>query len=517
MNLSEKSSERLICDYLDGSLSEEDRPGFERRLQRDPAALDQLCSHALLASSLHRLALSTRHLGHQESSKLWSRQSRRSLGISVLAAAAIALVAGLVLYQIGSPGSRNTASIEVSPHTRFSLIGSEERGFSKTLMSGETLRISQGTVRVTLPDGSVCHAEAPAQLSMHSLNHLVLRGGLARFDIVKGSEGFRVTTSEMEVVDLGTAFGIDDRADRQPQVHVIDGSVRATSRSGLRESIILTAGQAAAVGAAGMLRPIPIDSGRFPGSLPDGLPALHFCFDPDDGGNFHASGLLASRAGVRIPLPQARGGDFPRTVGGYRGTALRFSGPSQRVATTWPGISGALPRTISLWMKIEPGTKDTGQILGWGLPGSKDRMSQFSLLYSGENLANLRIASGRRWLQSSTRLDNGEWNHLAVVLDSYTPGSWPSVKFYLNGKPEALTPRQDDDGDVAPLDSFATITDHPLSVPFTLGSFDRSSSNRSFCGMIDEVTLVAGILTEKQILALYRGEPEAAGLSFSSN
>jgi hypothetical protein len=436
------------------------------------------------------------------------------MAISLAAAAALAVVAGLLLYRNSTPQLRNSAGIEASPHSRFSLSGGEAGGSAGMLRPGGSLFIAQGTLKLTLADGSVCHADAPARLTMHSARHLSLDGGVARFTVAKGSEGLKVTTADLEVIDLGTVFGVDARLAGQSQVHVIDGKVRATARSGSRESITLSVGQAAAVGGAGKLRPVPAEIVRFPQALPEGLPALHFSFDPDATGRLEAGGRLALQSAVAISRPAGSAG-MPSIVPGHRGSALRFSEASQSLATNWAGIAGSLPRTISFWLKIEPGTPEAGHILGWGLPGGTAGMSEFALLYSGGDLANLRIASGRRWLQSSSRLDDGRWHHLAVVLDSYTPGSWPHVKLYVDGAPEALTQRQDEDGRLAPLDSFNTITHHPRSIPFTLGAFRPNATVGALIGEVDEMTLVAGILTEAQIQKLFRGELHTLGLSLS--
>ncbi|MCB1133410.1 MAG: hypothetical protein KDN05_19980, partial [Verrucomicrobiae bacterium] len=355
-------------------------------------------------------------------------------------------------------------------------------------------------------------------LTLRSLAHIDLGGGVTKFQVAKGSEGFRVTTPDLEVVDLGTAFGIDDTLDGLPEVHVMDGKVRATARRGRRESAVIRAGNAGAIGAAGTLRPIPQDRMRFPSKLPAGLPAVRFSFEPAEGGGYEAGGSLARSAGIHV-LSADDGDPAPVAVDGRFGSALEFGKRKSRLVTSWPGISGALPRTIAFWIRIDGPSGKSGNILGWGLPSGEERMSQFNLTYSGKGRGALRICSGKRWLQSSGRIDDGDWHHIAVVLDHYSPESWPSVKLYLDGKADTLTPRipEEVNGAAAPLDTFNTIVHHPLSIPLTFGSFGNKSSLNSFHGCLDEVVISPGILDETQVRALLEGRLHDSGLALDDS
>jgi len=493
---SQDSIENLIRHYLEGDLEGHQRTEFGNRLHEDPEAVDLLCQHALMDATL-RLSIPVQN---DTADHLLQIQKRRAVRISLAAAAAIAMTSALVLYRIMVPAPPQIGKIESAPGSLFSIQSKAADQQDHHLDPGETLVVSQGTVEVTLPDGSRFIAEAPAQVTLHSKMKAHLSHGRAFFEIAKGSEGFIVTTKDLEIVDLGTAFGVDDRAEFQPQIHIIDGKVRATARSGRHESSLLVAGEAAAVGAAATLRPIACQSSSFFQKLPSGLPSIRFSFDSDPSEQAAVSGPIAELEGVQF-IDESHLQEMISPAEGRFGGFLSFANNRSGVETTWGGIGGATPRTISLWVRIPEGTEG-GDILAWGLVSGSRRMSDLKVVYSGGHRANLRLASGRRWLQTTQRLDTGTWHHVAFIVDSPDSDDWPTVKCYINGVLEPITPRIADEGDVAPLDTFGTITDHPLSRPLSFGRASSSEAQHGFNGDIDEVVITAGILTEKEIQEL---------------
>ena len=498
---SRDSIENKICDYLEGTLRPEDQQAFEHRLASDPEALDLLCHHSLMGASMRSPLVADDHYAEI----LVAKQKRRAFGLSLAVAAAIALTTALVLHRIMVPPAEPVATIETTPGTAYSIQAAGKGEQDGALDYGETLVVSQGVAEVTLADGSRCLAEAPARITLHGPAHAHLSDGRAFFEIAEGSEGFQVSTSDLEIVDLGTAFGVDDRAEHQPQVHVFDGRVRATARSGRRESAELSKGEAVAVGGAGTLRPISCLESGFLRSLPSSLPAIRFSFEPTGDSRFEADGPIVQQESVRI-LNRPERPENPESIRGVSGRGLRLGDRTQFLETTWPGIGGAVPRTISFWVRF-PEDSDGGSILDWGLFSGSRKMSHLRVTYSSDSRANLRLVSGRRWLQTTQRLDTGDWHHVAFIVDSPEGDQWPTVKCYVDGELEPLHPRVADEGEVAPLDSFEIITDHPESRPLTFGNrppADRpeQEGTKPVVCEIDEVVVTAGILTETQIKTL---------------
>ncbi len=487
--------EEEICRYLDGSLEDHRQREFESRLASDPMAMDLLCFHAMMDASLRRIP-QVRSLTMEISLK---REKQRAIRVSLAVAVALVLGVALSLHARMASNSRRLATFETSPGTVFSLHSEGGANRDNLLDPGETLVLSQGLAEITLADGSRCVAEAPAHLTLESKNRFKLSGGRAFFEIAKGSEGFSVVTKDLEVIDLGTAFAIEDSVEFQPQIHVIEGKVRATALSGRRETMELAAGKAAGVGAAGTLRPVVGRGSAFFRELPSGLPSIGFSFDRGKDGLLHATGSIAEQNDIRL-FPND-GASAPRSVPGVHGEALGFARRGQSLETNWPGIGGAVPRTVSFWIRIPAGSGH-GRILGWGLASGGERMSDMSIVYSGGKRANLRLASGRRWLQTSARLDTGKWHHVAFVTNTPEPGKWPAVVCYLDGVPEPLAKRMATDGEVAPPASFETVTTHPNSRSLAFGDTRDGAQGPPFTGEIDEVRITAGILAEPELRAL---------------
>lgn len=493
-----ESIENQICNYLEGDLNPEDQADFEAHLAHDSKAIDLLCMHALMDASLKQSTLVAAALPAE---RLLEKQRRRALGISMASAATVTLIAALILRWIMVPAAESFAQISITPGTAYSIQTKGSAEPDAKLDFGDTLIVSQGIAEIAFADGSRCVAEAPARITLHDRKHAHLSNGQAFFEIAKGSEGFMVTTSDLKIVDLGTAFGIDDRAEHQPQVHVIDGRVRVTTLSGRRETTELHAGEAMAVGGAGTLRPISSTPGKFLQKLPATLSSIRFSFDRTNGSLLTATGSIAEQESVRL-LDNPGSEVSPSSSEGIIGQSLRFDRRDQHVETTWQGIGGSTPRTISFWARFPEGSRG-GTILGWGLATGSRKMSDLRVDYSGERLANLRLASGRRWLQTTQRLDTGEWHHVAFIIDSPDSDRWPTVKCYINGVLDPVTERVPDEGEVAPLDSFETITDHPDSRPLIFGdSSSPDNQGGGFTGEIDEVVITAGILSKIQIQTL---------------
>jgi len=136
-----------------------------------------------------------------------------------------------------------------------------------TLYAGQRLTLTEGFAEVTTHRGAVAVLEAPATFELidHE-NALHLHAGkLVGICESERSQGFVVRTPHMEVTDLGTRFGVD-LAERQAEVHVIEGSVSLSRQRRGGDAVFreqLTAGQAAAYRTSGGLAQVAFDANRF--------------------------------------------------------------------------------------------------------------------------------------------------------------------------------------------------------------------------------------------------------------
>ena len=152
------------------------------------------------------------------------------------AAAAIALLggAGLFLNSLRlRDDARSIQSAAVAanePHVAVitSLTGDEHGALAvgKALSAGE-LSIKSGRMGLSFAGGAQLIVEGPAQLSLLSPSRARLTGGKAAAHVPEGARGFTIETPGVELVDLGTEFGVSVSESGISDVHVFHGEVEA--------------------------------------------------------------------------------------------------------------------------------------------------------------------------------------------------------------------------------------------------------------------------------------------------
>ncbi|MEM7477982.1 MAG: FecR family protein [Planctomycetota bacterium] len=115
------------------------------------------------------------------------------------------------------------------------------------------LRLKAGIVHLQIDSGVGVTLDGPANFELMSSEVTRLHSGLLTATVPPGAEGFRVDTPSAQVVDLGTAFGIDQRSDGTSTVSVFDGEVEIVSVEE-SEKRLLAEGETVHVAADGSLR-----------------------------------------------------------------------------------------------------------------------------------------------------------------------------------------------------------------------------------------------------------------------
>ncbi|BCX48787.1 anti-FecI sigma factor FecR [Haloferula helveola] len=497
--------DQLISKYLDNEATDEESAWLVARLGDSSADLDVMTDRLLIEAELLHLGaegdLESREPARQP---LWWRHPA---WVSVAAAAALVMLVAGIMSLIATPDPEPFATWQSSPGSVISVTGGADE--ETHLSEGSTLRVSQGCAEVQLRDGVRCVVQAPSSLTLESEGRVLLKDGRARFHVEKQARGFTVMTPDLKVVDLGTEFGVDARGKDRGEVHVMTGLVEVTTRSGREATTRVSAGKAVAVALVGELEAIPFDAAPFLNELPGGIPAIRFPFDDREGDSFHGEGTIARRSGARFQL----GGPHAPGVGDGRfGKALEFSG-EHYIRSSWKGISGTQPRTVSFWVKIpsEVGTEPF-PLVSWGQGRDPGAMSDFGIRLGGQG--RIRIVSGRRWLEGGISIADGGWHHVAVIFGSYQRGSWPEAKLYIDSAEDRLIPGEPWRHEKASLDTFSTVIDHPWSVPVTLGRFgdDERTFLPELQGSIDELIIAEGVVTPKQVKALFENRLDESGL-----
>jgi hypothetical protein len=100
-------------------------------------------------------------------------------------------------------------------------------GFGSRLIPGERLDLVNGLIEITFNDGAVVVLEGPATFDVDSPGRAQLHEGRMTAVVPERAHGFQVATARMNVVDLGTEFGLMAEREGTAEVHVFNGLVKA--------------------------------------------------------------------------------------------------------------------------------------------------------------------------------------------------------------------------------------------------------------------------------------------------
>lgn len=380
------------------------------------------------------------------------------------------------------------------------------------------LRLESGLAQVVFHSGARVVIEGPAELKLVSSGEAVCPRGRLLAEVPEPARGFRLTTDQLRVVDLGTAFGVNADQERT-EVHVFTGYVELLPQSADKQS--LREGQAVEVRGTSPPRLMAANAVAFTSLLDfqqrslaaeafryeqwqfanarlrqDPSLLVHLDFQDLSGVDWQLHN--AAERSQAVPDAFVVGGQ--RTEGRWREKqALELQSASDRVRLVVPGEYEAL--TLSAWVRVSRLDRQLNSLfmcdgfesgtIHWlirrdgvlGLTVFGVEPGQFEILASPPVLARDQL---------------GAWLHLSVVLDG--PGG--RVVHYLNGHP---------------------VSRHAvkLGLPFRLGSAELGNwiaptgSNptpnliRNLSGAFDEFELFSRALTDAEIRELYvKGNPD---------
>jgi len=379
------------------------------------------------------------------------------------------------------------------------------------------LRLESGMAQIVFYSGARVVIEGPAELRLLSPSEAVCQTGRLLAEVPEPARGFRVRTEHLELVDLGTSFGLEATQGRT-EVHVFKGKVELSTGKGPKQALSET--QAAVVQGGASPGFMAADATAFTPMFEfqqRSLASEAFRYeqwqfanaqlkeDPSllvhlDLQNLSATGwTLRNSAAHHAPGLEGVIVGCARTEGRWREKqALEFQSVNDRVRMGVPGEYASL--TLSAWVCIlgldrqfnslfmcdgfAPGTihwliRHDG-VLGVTVFG--DRPGRFQIMRSPPVVTLDQL---------------GRWHHFAVVLD----GQARRVGHYLNGSPVSRHELQ-------------------LDLPFRIGAAElgnwnaRSGPNpapaliRNLSGALDEFALFSRALSDAEIRHLYlKGKP----------
>ncbi|MDC0265725.1 LamG domain-containing protein [Mariniblastus sp.] len=513
--------DELVGALGDESLSEEQSVELQSLLETQPGARRRL------AESMHLMAMlgDESQFNEPQVTRLASASSThagpirfRVLATILLATSAVILA--MILWPKPKDGPNDllvelfddgVAIVTQSYDTQWA--GETQLQIGSSVSPGKVQLLS-GLIQLEFYRGAVVVVEGPAELEFVNADRMICRRGRLRAHVPPQAEGFAILSPNVELVDLGTEFGMDVADDGSASVHVFDGKVElyeaGTDRS-VESRQEFNESEGATVSAGGQIaqsntKPVEfvsssdllqLSSARNSARLEkwktdrnllvdDPRVALHYSFEKVP----TSSRLLPSHTTNSQSLDGAIIG-CKWTEGRWLGKdALEFKHPGDRVRLKIPGEFDSL--TYSAWVRIDG--LDRPFIALMLTNGYDVGEPHWQLRDDGRLLLGIQTPSGHIAYDSEPVLNIkhlGRWTHLATVYDSESA----QVTHYINGKNVGESPIKTDNFKLR----FGETEIGNWGTPVKYSP----QKIRNFNGQIDELTLFSKALTAIEIQSLY--------------
>jgi hypothetical protein len=156
-------------------------------------------------------------------------------------------------------------------------------------------------------------------------------------------------------------------------------------------------------------------------------PVAHWSLDENTGM------IAADNVGSHNGFLYGFSADDSHWVTGHSGGGLNFDGTDDYVEVEdYKGICGKNPRTVTAWIKTLPNPTGNLSIISWG----QDEPGAYWLVEVDEE-QRLRLSCGSGFMSANEQqIGDGDWHHVAVVLDPVNPTSplVSDVKLYVDGR-----------------------------------------------------------------------------------
>lgn len=136
------------------------------------------------------------------------------------------------------------------------------------VVNNEQYILESGVLQIDLNSGAQAIIEGPAVFSTESSMRFILNEGRLSAKVPPEANNFTVATSGLEIVDRGTAFGVEIDGRSNADIHVFEGRVDAFTQHNVPNKppklLAMKSGQAAFVDCTnGTFEDCPIDASRF--------------------------------------------------------------------------------------------------------------------------------------------------------------------------------------------------------------------------------------------------------------
>lgn len=510
----------LIDRYLAGQLTPEEAERLLQLLQAKPelgqGLLDQLSMDALLRDVARAdrasATVPTTPLVAPSRPSRWLRWGA-GLAASLLLAGLVWTIARRDIgTREGSESTSEATTTAVAVLTRTVNAqwaeGADSPRPGALLVPGE-LKLQAGLAQIEFFSGASVVLEGPAEFRLISTNEGFCRRGRLTAEVPSQAQGFRVGTPQQDIVDRGTAFGLEVR-ETDAEVHVFKGKVELHEKDAKPED--LNEGEAAAV-EGGKRRRVAANAAAFVSASEldqrlaaaerrwrDGWqtsatkintdPSLiaRFDFETEAGGRTLRN-VAKSERGIRDGSIVGCGWVEGRWPGKH---ALEFRGVGDRVRVNLPGEFRSL--TFAAWVRVNGVDRRFNSLLL--TDGFEAGAVHWQIQSNGRICLGVR-GVGQGWhhdynsppVFTPERL--GQWMHVAVSYDATAK----RVTHYVDGK----AVRREETKVETPLRL------GPAEIGnWTPGTRATATPIRNFSGRIDELSVYDRALTDAEIAELHR-------------
>lgn len=539
----------LLDAYLDGSLTAEEKQELERMLLESDAARREFWERA----SLHGWTYAAAKVNYgvkpaAEVAKERRRLSSETFDVFVSwlrrasqwgwraaltgAACAMALLMWMGIRAALQPASADEDALvdtETEPMVNTNLIATLTRGTGVvwdgdpngveigSAVGPQWLHLKSGAVQIDFNSGAQMIVEGPASLELVSANEARLDFGKLSAHVPEPAHGFKVYTADATVTDLGTAFGLEQRASKPAKVEVFEGKVQVAMEN-TNASEIVQAGQGVRVQAQ-QLEPLPAgdwaefltaqelarretaelrlryEGWRLAEHWLEDDPSMLVHFDFENGQESDRT-LVNEAIGAKGPT-QATVYGCDWGEGRWPGkSALEFNRVNDRVRLSVPGAYQSL--TYLVWLRVDSLPNQWNALALADTAGSGE--THWQIHRNGSVEFTVRNGGGKNpWKHVVskpviTRECFGKWIQLAAVYD----GSAQRMILYMNGRRIASRTAK-----------VASLTPGALELGnWPPGSVNTGYRIRDFHGRMDEFTLFDRALSGEEIEQRYEvGKP----------
>ena len=224
----DEEDEQRIDRALDGRLS----PEAWQQLQADVIADPELRAAYAERAWLHGQLRAERHLlpkllvddgTRQPGAEAKTRRSRWAPMAGVAVAAALVTALLILTMTRRQPSFEPVATLIEAAGCQWE--GSDLPTAQGAKLGTGTLALARGMATLEFESGATVTLEAPTTLEVLTGMRCRLVEGSVVAEVPESAHGFTINTAEIEVIDLGTRFGVTANAFGNSQVHVFDGEV----------------------------------------------------------------------------------------------------------------------------------------------------------------------------------------------------------------------------------------------------------------------------------------------------